>query len=311
MSFNNSVCFPALDLSVVKWIGAENWNQGFIARVLITNFWNDVPEWKSIWYAVSGVQLALATYGIVREGWAAFFAKPGPVNPGRDEFHLLTEHVIPFLLFLWLFWLGIMNILLPTQWMSTTTFAIILLHVWAELPSFVIRVVLISILGHNPKEVDGKRLTLAMWWASRSLFIFGVINGVLWMSAANPYMEGLLDSFAFVADFGNLTAAPFIAYRMYRIRTSLNAKDQTSHRIEEGLLAGMQVIHVLLYYIQGILACTFNSVALAAGYMVILQSINVVVFIAYTVHLFTRTYNHSEDGESASLLDGPRFPAQV
>jgi hypothetical protein len=309
MTFNGP-CFPLLDISVVGWIGGSDWNQGFISRVLITNFWNDVPEWKAVWYAISSVQLALATVGIVREGWAAFFRKVGGPNPGREEFHTLTEHVIPFLLFLWLFWLALLNILLPTQWMSTTTFAIILLHVWAELPSFVIRVVLISILGHDPKFVDAKRLTIAMWWASRSLFIFAVINFVLWMTAANPYIEGLLDSFAFVADFGNLTVAPFIAYRMYRIRTSLNSADQGAHRVEEGLLAAMQVIHVILYYVQAFLACSYENVAIAAGFMVVVEAINVVVFIGYTVHLFTRTYSE-KDPESANLLDGPLFPAQV
>ena len=52
------------------------------------------------------------------------------------------------------FWLGWLVIFLPSEWLGNMTSAVILLHVYAELPNFVIRIVTVWYLGAHAKDLE-------------------------------------------------------------------------------------------------------------------------------------------------------------
>ena len=269
-------------------------NRGFVAGVLLTQYWANVPNQLAAWYALNAAQCALALAGLIVV-WASRGRTPA-VGP-HAAYHRLRRVVVPALFCAWQLWVGALGVAVPTQWLSNMTMAIIFFHAWAEFPLFAFRWLLLRGAALQRASVDAVWRTLATYYAATLVvFTFG----------SDPYAQGLLSApFVLVADLGNLAVAPVLAAFARGDRSCYCAccgcccadaltvdgsgGDAAPHPLTaaehavEIIAAAMSVLHVVMFY--GHVPIVAVSVAIAADYLVAFAGLNVLLLVLYVAAL--------------------------
>lgn len=173
--------------------------------------------YPNIFTAVSilaSLQLILTFLGTV------LFVRLALTNPNRLELIKTSpanvnvlpwwkDQIFPFLVNVWIFWVSAIYLAFNYAWISSVSTTLILLHVWCEFPILLILIVLI-----RDQEITWKH-TIQMMIGILGGFL---LNLILLAMTANPYIQGVLDILALVADFGNPIAfLVFLHYNFYQL----------------------------------------------------------------------------------------------
>jgi len=170
---------------------------------------------------------------------------------------------------LWQFFLSLLIIMLPTQWLSNVTMAMILFHSWAEFFGVVLRFQLVR------QDVTPEFIIRFEKWA----MIIIVITGGLFITSGNPYVQGIITAVLVLpADFLNMFVAPILSGLVIKKYPEMSPAAKTA----EIFMGVLYIIHVIWFYGQGILACAV-SVEVGAKFFIGLMVTNVALFIGLNV----------------------------
>jgi len=164
------------------------------------------------------------------------------------------DQLLPILLSVWFFWVSSIVINFNYVGFSALSATLIVLHVWAEFPLMVIFAILI-----RQKITD---------WAEALkinliLIIFFIINLALVASTANPYIQGIYDLLAIVADVGNPIALTIFLKRNY---TSLTKRD----KFRFVMLTLIFWNHLITFYVAGALCMVpYASAVFYATFLIV------------------------------------------
>lgn len=155
-----------------------------------------------------------------------------------DATSWLRDTFLPILVMVWTFWVGVIYLTFNFTYLSSMSLTAIFLHEWAELSVLLIGILLL--------------INKPLFWADifRILLIFYSIffvNLFLFMSTANPFLQGILSILTLVADFGNV-----IVYSTYLFR---NFPTKKRNRRKFSLLLALLINHVFSFYLP-LLVCS-------------------------------------------------------
>jgi len=224
----------------------------FKTFILLIGYFEDCfPQIFVAITVLSSIQLIFSFFSII------FFVYIAFNNPNRIQLvdscsrnlNVLIwwkDQIFPFLVNLWIFWVSAIYIAFNYTWISSVSTTLILLHVWCEFPIFLILILLIK-----DKSISWKD-------SLRFIFLLNIgftLNITLLALTSNPYIQGILDILAIVADFGNPIAfLIFLHYKFYE----LNTKD----KIRFVLTTIIFWNHIFSFYLP-IVLCVYPNVVSA------------------------------------------------
>jgi len=254
-------CFPAFNQEIIN---INDFNRGFPAEFLITQWWALYPGLETALYWSGSIQLVLAVAGVI-------LAVGRGVDVDLYGVETYAFHkIIPLLTSTWQLALSGLILLLPSQWLSNVTMGMILYHAWSEFFALVLRFLIV----HNKVKT-----TQAVDQYVKYMILFGVVTGVPFMLTSNPYIQGIITAIPVLpADFLNLFLAPYLNIKWVLTHPS----SKPAEKVSEILSGILYVLHVIWFYGQGLIACLV-SIEAGAQFFVAFQFISTAVFFAIIV----------------------------
>jgi hypothetical protein len=182
-----------------------------------------------------------------------------------------SHKVLPLLTSIWQFFLSLFIVLIPTQWLSNVTTAMILFHSWAEFYGMVLRFLVLR----KDEELNAAVFDKYIKW-----MLSGVgITGTFFACISNPYAQGIITAIPVLpADFLNLVVSPLLVSYWMKLAKSYRACDAAS----EVLSAMLYIIHVIWFYGQGLIACRV-SIEAGAQFFIALQIVSTAVYLGVII----------------------------